>query len=91
MICIVFVNGEYLLEIEVKIFIFDCGFLMVDVVYEVILVLGGKFVDFEGYVVCLECLFKELDMKVFCIKEELLEIYCKLVEVNEIDEGLVYL
>lgn len=87
----VFVNGEYLPETEAKISIFDRGFLMADAVYEVTSVLGGKLVDFEGHAVRLERSLKELDMKAPCSKEELLEIHRKLVEVNEIDEGLVYL
>lgn len=87
----VFVNGEYLPETEAKISIFDRGFLMADAVYEVTSVLGGKLVDFEGHAVRLERSLKELDMKAPCTKEELLEIHRKLVEVNEIDEGLVYL
>ncbi|NQY60302.1 D-amino-acid transaminase [Cognatishimia sp.] len=87
----VFVNGEYLPETEAKISIFDRGFLMADAVYEVTSVLGGKLVDFEGHAVRLERSLKELDMKAPCTKEALLEIHRKLVEVNEIDEGLVYL
>ncbi len=87
----VFVNGEYLPETEAKISIFDRGFLMADAVYEVTSVLGGKLVDFEGHAVRLERSLKELDMKAPCTKEELLEIHRKLVDINEIDEGLVYL
>ena len=87
----VYVNGDYLPETEAKISIFDRGFLMADAVYEVTSVLGGKLVDFEGHAVRLERSLKELDMRAPCTKEELLEIHRKLVEVNEIDEGLVYL
>ncbi|WP_370228419.1 D-amino-acid transaminase [Cognatishimia sp.] len=87
----VFVNGEYVPETEAKISIFDRGFLMADAVYEVTSVLGGKLVDFEGHAVRLERSLKELDMSAPCTKDELLEIHRKLVEINEIDEGLVYL
>lgn len=87
----VYVNGEYLPETEAKISIFDRGFLMADAVYEVTSVLGGKLVDFEGHAVRLERSLNELDMKAPCTKDELLEIHRKLVEENEIDEGLVYL
>lgn len=91
MICIVYVNGEYLLENEVKVLIFDRGFLFADAVYEVTSVLDGKLVDFEGHAVRLERSLNELDMQAACTKDELLEIHRKLVELNEIEEGLVYL
>lgn len=87
----VYVNGEYLPETEAKISIFDRGFLMADAVYEVTSVLDGKLVDFEGHAVRLERSLSELDMQPACTKKELLEIHRKLVELNEIDEGLVYL
>ncbi|UZD90298.1 D-amino-acid transaminase [Cognatishimia activa] len=87
----VYVNGEYLPENEAKVSIFDRGFLFADAVYEVTSVLDGKLVDFEGHAVRLERSLNELDMQAACTKEELLEIHRKLVELNEIDEGLVYL
>ncbi|MBE1296101.1 D-amino-acid transaminase [Phycobacter azelaicus] len=87
----VYVNGEYLPEDEAKISIFDRGFLMADAVYEVTSVLGGKLIDFEGHAVRLKRSLDELDMAEPCTKDELLEIHRKLVELNGIDEGLVYL
>lgn len=87
----VYVNGAYLPETEATVSIFDRGFLMADAVYEVTSVLGGKLVDFEGHAVRLERSLKELEMQEPCDKDELLEIHRKLVELNEIDEGLVYL
>lgn len=87
----VYVNGEYLPETEAKVSIFDRGFLMGDAVYEVTSVLDGKLIDFEGHAVRLERSLNELDMQPACSKEELLEIHRKLVELNDINEGLVYL
>ncbi|MFY0616446.1 D-amino-acid transaminase [Shimia sp.] len=87
----VYVNGDYLPEEDAKISIFDRGFLMADAVYEVTSVLGGKLIDFEGHAVRLKRSLDELDMAEPCTKEALLEIHRKLVELNEIDEGLVYL
>ena len=87
----VYVNGEYVAESEAKISIFDRGFLMADGVYEVTTVLGGKLIDFDGHAVRLERSLNELDMAAACTKEELLAIHRKLVELNNIDEGLVYL
>lgn len=87
----VYVNGEYLPEGEAKVSIFDRGFLFADAVYEVTSVLDGKLIDFDGHAVRLDRSLKELDMASPCSKEELLEIHRKLVELNGIEEGLVYL
>jgi len=87
----VYVNGDYLPETEATVSIFDRSFLMADGVYEVTSVLGGKLIDFEGHAVRLQRSLDELEMQAACSKEELLAIHRKLVEVNEIDEGLVYL
>ena len=87
----VYVNGEYLPETEAKVSIFDRGFLMADGVYEVTSVLDGRLIDFDGHAVRLKRSLDELDMAEPCSKEELLEIHRKLVELNGIDEGLVYL
>ena len=45
----VYLNGEYFLENEAKISVFDRGFLMADAVYEVTSVLDGKLIDFKGH------------------------------------------
>ncbi|NVO57564.1 D-amino-acid transaminase [Rhodobacteraceae bacterium B1Z28] len=87
----VYVNGQYLPETEAKVSIFDRGFLMADAVYEVTSVLDGKLIDFEGHAVRLKRSLDELDMAAPCSKEELLEIHRKLVELNGIEEGLIYL
>ncbi|SMO74790.1 D-amino-acid transaminase [Ruegeria faecimaris] len=87
----VYVNGDYLPETEATVSIFDRGFLMADAVYEVTSVLDGKLIDFEGHAVRLKRSLDELQMAEPCAKDELLEIHRKLVELNGIEEGLVYL
>ncbi|WP_170333872.1 D-amino-acid transaminase [Ruegeria arenilitoris] len=87
----VYVNGEYLPETEAKVSIFDRGFLFADAVYEVTSVLDGKLIDFEGHAVRLKRSLDELEIDEPCTKEELLEIHRKLVELNGIEEGLIYL
>ncbi len=87
----VYVNGEYLPETEAKVSIFDRGFLFADAVYEVTSVLDGKLIDFEGHAVRLERSLNELEMASPCSKDELLDIHRKLVELNGIAEGLIYL
>ncbi|MEC8292304.1 MAG: D-amino-acid transaminase [Pseudomonadota bacterium] len=87
----VFVNGEYLPETDAKISIFDRGFLMADGVYEVTSVLGGKLIDFDGHLKRLERSLNELDMDKPAEFDDLLEIHRKLVELNGIEEGMIYL
>ncbi|WP_370323386.1 D-amino-acid transaminase [Salipiger bermudensis] len=87
----VYVNGEYLPETEAKVSIFDRAFLMADGVYEVTSVLGGKLIDFEGHQKRLERSLNELDMKKPAAFDNLIEIHRKLVELNGIEEGLIYL
>ncbi len=88
---IVYVNGDYVPEVDAKISVFDRGFLMADGVYEVTSVLDGKLVDFDGHVKRLMRSLQELDMKAPCTEEELLEIHRELVKRNAVTEGLVYL
>lgn len=87
----VYVNGEYLLEDQAKISIFDRGFLMADGVYEVTSVLDGKLIAFDGHAERLTRSMNELDMRAPATTEELLEIHRELVRLNEIKDGLIYL
>ncbi|MEP6018543.1 MAG: D-amino-acid transaminase [Paracoccaceae bacterium] len=87
----VYVNGDYVLENEAKISIFDRGFLMADGVYEVTSVLDGKLIDFEGHAKRLERSLSELDMAAPISMDDLLLVHRELVAKNEITEGLVYL
>ncbi|GAB1380881.1 D-amino-acid transaminase [Pararhodobacter aggregans] len=87
----VYVNGEFLPEDQAKISIFDRAFLMADGVYEVTSVLGGKLIDFGGHLKRLARSLDALEMVNPLTEDEWLSIHRKLVEVNGIDEGLVYL
>ncbi|CUH68205.1 D-alanine aminotransferase [Thalassovita gelatinovora] len=87
----VYLNGEYLPETEAKVSIFDRSFLMADGVYEVTSVLGGKLIDFDGHLARLERSLNELDMEKPEAFDDLLDIHRKLVELNGIDEGMIYL
>ena len=88
---IVYLNGEYLPEEEAKVSIFDRGFVMGDAVYEVTCVLDGKLTDFDGHVARLNRSLKELQMVCEKSREEWLEIHRKLVELNGLTLGGVYL
>jgi D-alanine transaminase len=87
----VYLNGEYMPEDEARVSIFDRAFLMADGVYEVTSVLGGKLIDFDGHAARLERSLTELDMGMPMPVEDLLAVHRKLVEANDLDEGMIYL
>ena len=87
----VYVNGQYVPEQEAVVSVFDRGFLFADGVYEVVSVLSGKLIDFAAHAARLKRSLGELDMRVPVDDDELLEIHRELVQLNEIEDGLVYL
>jgi D-alanine transaminase len=87
----VYVNGEYLLENEAKVSIFDRGFLMADGVYEVTSVLDGKLIDFAGHAKRLERSLNALDMPHPAVLPDLLGVHRELVRLNAVEEGMIYL
>lgn len=88
---IVYLNGDYLPETEAKVSIFDRGFLMSDGVYEVVSVLGGKLIDFDGHLARLARSLSELEMTNPFSAETALEAFRTLIERNNITDGLIYL
>ena len=88
---IVYLNGDYLPEAEAKVSIFDRGFVMGDAVYEVTCVLDGKLTDFDGHIARLNRSLTELQIKCEISRDEWLAIHRKLVELNGLQLGGVYL
>ena len=87
----VYVNGEYVAEQEAKVSVFDRAFLFSDAVYEVTSVLNGKLVDFDNHMKRLQRSMLELNYGPEIDEDEFLEFHRKLVSINKIDEGIVYL
>ncbi|TJZ91111.1 D-amino-acid transaminase [Paracoccus gahaiensis] len=87
----VYVNGEYLPEDEAKVSVFDRGFLMADGVYEVVSVLGGKLIDFQGHMVRLRRSLSELAISEPMTDADCLAAHRELIARNAITDGLVYL
>ena len=86
----IYLNGSYLPETEGKISVFDRGFLFSDSVYEVVSVLDGKLVDFEGHVRRLARSLGELGIKGAPDADAWLAICRELVARNAVDEGMIY-
>lgn len=87
----VFLNGDYLPADEAKISIFDRAVNFGDAIYEVAGVLDGKLVDFEHH---MQRYFNSLDKLAIASpleQQQILEAFRKLVELNRLDEGLVYM
>ena len=87
----VYVNGEFLPEEDATVSIFDRGFLFADAVYEVVSVLDRRLVDYDGHARRLERSLAELDMSSPVPMEVILDLHRKIIALNELDEGLVYL
>ena len=88
---IVYVDGEYLPEDRATVSIFDRGFLMADGVYEVVSVLNGKLLDFDGHMARLQRSLAALEIANPLAENEYLDAHRTLLDRNAIIDGLVYL
>ena len=88
---IVFLNGDYVPEHEAKLSIFDRAVTFGDAIYEVAGVLDGKLVDFEHHMQRYFNSLEKLTIKSPLDQQEILAAFRKLVELNQLDEGLVYM
>jgi len=88
---LVYVNGDFLPEQDAKISVFDRGFLFADAVYEVSTILDGKLVDNNAHLRRLSRSLSELSMAPACSDDELIAAQKKLVDLNGVTEGLLYL
>lgn len=87
----VYVNGDYLPEDQATVSVFDRGFLMADGVYEVVSVLDGKLLDFDGHLVRLKRSLDELSMDNPLADDDYLAAFRSLVNRNGITDGMIYL
>ena len=87
----VFVNGSYLPEDQASVSIFDRGFLMADGVYEVVSVLDGKLLDFDGHMARLARSLDALGIAQPMRDADWLAAQRRLVADNAITDGLIYL
>lgn len=93
---IVYVNGEYVVESDAKISVFDRGFLFADGVYEVTAVIRSVLIDNDHHLARLRRSMEALDMPPLSLpddnhNDDLEAIQKRLIELNCLQEGLVYL
>ena len=86
----IYLNGEYMPETEAKVSVFDRGFLFSDSVYEVVSVLDGRLVDFDGHVRRLARSLSELGIKGAPDAANWRDICRELVTRNAVEEGMIY-
>ena len=88
---IFYVNGSFVDEQDAKISVLDRGFLFADAVYEVSSVLNGKLIDNRAHLARLGRSLSELSMAPPCTDEEIVSHQHRLLELNNLKEGLLYL
>jgi len=88
---IVFLNGDYIPDHEAKISIFDRAVNFGDAIYDVAGVLDGKLVDFEHHMQRYFGSLQKLGIASPLTQDEILQTFRRLVELNQLDEGLVYM
>ena len=87
----VYLNGEFLPPEAAKISIFDRAVNFGDAVYEVAGVLDGKLVDFEHHMQRYRGSLQKLGFASPLDRDQILSAFRRLVELNDLDEGLVYM
>lgn len=88
---IYYLNGDYVPEGEAKVSVMDRGFTMADAVYEVIAVIEGKLVDFDGHFARLGRSTAMLGIAMPFDRDGLLAALRQMVSRNALDGGGVYL
>lgn len=91
MIRTVYLNGEYLPEGEAKISIFDRSVLFGDAIYEVAGVCEGKLINFDSHIDRYLTSLEKLEIPSPLKRTEVLAAFRKLIKMNNLVEGLVYL
>lgn len=86
-----YVNGDFVAEENAKISVLDRGFLFADAVYEVSTILEGKLIDNTAHLKRLARSLSELSMAPPCPDDEIVAAQMKLLKLNDISEGLLYL
>ncbi len=88
---IVYLNGQFILEEEAKVSIFDRALLFSDALYEVTSVLDGKMIDFENHMKRLDRSMEELNYPRKLDHKNIKNFHHELIKRNNLSEGIVYL
>ena len=88
---IAYLNSKYINFNNAKIHIEDRGLQFSDSVYEVVPFYNKKLIDFNFHAKRLKYSLKELQIKYIVKEEKLKKIFNKIIRLNKIKNGIVYL
>lgn len=88
---IAYVNGSYLLERDAHVHIEDRGYQFADGIYEVCLVIGGKYWDLEGHLARMERSLSELRIEPPMSLGALKKVMNEIIRRNQLQDALVYI
>ncbi|MGR3765417.1 D-amino-acid transaminase [Rossellomorea sp. NS-SX7] len=87
----VFLNGEFVKRSDAKVDIEDRGYQFGDGIYEVIRVYSGEVFTMDEHMERLYQSADKMKLKIPFDLQELSSIVCKLIEKNDVEEGIVYM
>ena len=87
----VYLNGRFVAESDATVPIMDRGLLFADAVYEGMGILDGQITDYLAHADRLSRSLDELSIPELLGRDELWAALMKLVEMNAVDEGFLYL
>ena len=86
-----YLNSRYIRHKDAKIHIEDRGMQFADSVYEVIPIYNKKLIDTKFHLQRLRISLSALNIKFKFNDKQLINIFCKLININNIKNGIIYL
>ena len=88
---VVYVNGRYLAHHQAAVHIEDRGYQFGDGVYEVVMVLNGQFVDYDGHIKRLYNSLKSIQIDIPISESALRLVMTRMIRLNHLQHGSIYL
>ena len=88
---VAYVNGRYLAHHQAAVHIEDRGYQFGDGVYEVVMVLNGQFVDYDGHIKRLYNSLKSIQIDIPISESALRVVMGRMIRLNHLQHGSIYL
>ena len=88
---VAYVNGRYLAHHQAAVHIEDRGYQFGDGVYEVVMVLNGQFVDYDGHIKRLFNSLKSIHIDIPISESALRVVMGRMIRLNHLQHGSIYL
>lgn len=88
---VAYVNGRYLAHHQAAVHIEDRGYQFGDGVYEVVMVLNGQFVDYDGHIKRLYNSLKSIQIDIPISESALRVVMTRMIRLNHLQHGSIYL